>query len=237
MKGMLKAELFKFRNSYSLWIIISVITISCGFSIITGTYRSAEETLASISKDSMVPILACAIYSAIILTDDFSNGLLKHYIANGYKKTSIILAKFIHYILGCSILLFLYPCICVILAATIQGTQTTPWMVFQAMLSNIVKTLPLYWGIFGLFFCLSVLIQKGAIAIGTSVAVSILLVVFTNKLYEGTASILRYSPIIQIREVTTGPVTFQYFITVLISLVILGVCLLGSMLKFKHDEL
>lgn len=237
MKGMLKAELFKFKYSYSLWIIISVVTISCGFSIVTGVYRNAEVTLASISQDNMVPILACAIYSAIILTDDFSNGLLKHYIANGYKKTSIILAKFIHYILGCSILLFLYPYICVILAVAIQGTQTTPWVVFQTMLSNIVKTLPLYWGIFGLFFCLSILIQKGAIAIGTSVAVSILLVVFTNKLYEGTASILRYSPVIQIKEVTAGPVTFQYFIAVLVSLIILAICLFGSMLKFKHDEL
>ncbi len=66
MNGMLKSEFFKFKNSYALWVIIGVITVSCGISIVTGSYQSAEQTLANISKDSMVPILACAIYGAII---------------------------------------------------------------------------------------------------------------------------------------------------------------------------
>ena len=63
MKGMLKAELFKFTHSYSLWIIIGVLVIFCGISTITGTYSSAENALINISKDSMVLILASAVFS------------------------------------------------------------------------------------------------------------------------------------------------------------------------------
>ena len=65
MKGMLKEERFKFFHSHSLWVIIGVLVASCGISIVTGTYNSAEVTLANLIKDCMVPILACAIYSAI----------------------------------------------------------------------------------------------------------------------------------------------------------------------------
>lgn len=236
MKRMLKSELFKFRNSYALWVIIGVITVSCCFSILTGVYDSAELTLSNIAKDSIVPILACAIYSAIILTDDFSNGLLRHYIANGYKRSSIILAKFIHYILGCSILLFLYPCFCVSLTAILYGTQTTPFLIFQKIIFMFILELPLYWGIFGLFFFFSIFIQKGVIAMGISVATSILLVVFTNKFYD-VLSILKYSPVIQIGKVANGTVTSAYFISVLLSLTILFICVFGSVMKFSNEEL
>ena len=162
MKGMLKAELFKFCHSYSLWIIIGVLAASCSISILTGTYDSAEITLASLSIDSMVPILACAVYSAIILTDDFSNGLLRHYISNGYKRFSIICAKFIHYIFGCSVILLIYPLICISLTGIIQGVETSFIAVLGTMLLTFIKSLPLYWGIFGLFFLFSILSPKSS---------------------------------------------------------------------------
>lgn len=237
MKGMLKAEQFKFRNSCALWIIIGVIFASCFISVIMGTYNSAEQTLLNITKDSMVLILACAIYGAIILTDDFSNGLLLHYIASGYRRTSILFAKLIHYILGCSILLLVYPCLCVSLAAILHGTETTFLLVFQEMILAFFKTLPLYLGIWGLFFFFAILIKKGVAVMGISVAVSILLVVFTNRLYGNGISTLKYSPIIQISEAVTGKVTVIYFMSVLLSLVVLVVCILGSIVKFNKDEL
>lgn len=236
MKGMLKAELFKFFHSYSLWIIIGVLVASCGISIMTGVYSSAEIALANLSKDSMVPILACAIYSAIILTDDFSNGLLRHYVSAGHKRALIICAKFIHYILGCSALLLIYPFVCISLAAMTQGIETSLIAVLEAMLYTFAKSLPLYWGIFGMFFLFSILIQKGVVAMGVSVATSILLVVFTNKLYESTTNILRYSPIIQINKLTQNG-TGEYLISVAISLVILTFCLCSSVIKFNHDVL
>lgn len=237
MKGMLKSELFKFKSSYALWIIIGVITASCFISILTGIFNSAEMTLANIAKDSMVPILACAVYGAIILTDDFSNGLLQHYIASGYKRSSIVLAKLIHYILGSSILLLVYPCLCIFLTALLHGTQTTLFLVLQEMMRVYLRTLPLYWGIFGLFFLLAVFIQKGVITMGVSVAASIILVVFTNKLYDGQGFILKYSPVIQIGEAASGPVTGPYLLSALLSLAILAACVSVSILKFNKDEM
>ncbi len=237
MKGMLKAELFKFKHSCALWVILGVISASCAISVITGTYYSAEQALTSIAKDCMVPILACAIYGAVILTEDFSSGILKHYIAHGYTRRSIVMAKFIHYISGCSILIFAYFMICVSLSAVIQGIETHFMAVIGEALVFCVKSLPLYWGIFGLFFLFSVLIQKGVIAAGVSVAASILLVVFTNKLYIGISSVLRYSPIIQIGEIAGRTTTSGYFVSTLLSFVILAACLFASIEKFNHDEL
>ena len=237
MKGMLKAELFKFTHSYSLWIIIGVLVISCGISTITGTYSSAENALINISKDSMVLILASAVYGAIILTEDFSNGLLRHFVSNGYKRTHIVLAKVVHYIVGCSILLLAYQVISVSFAALIQGVETSFLTVIRTTIFTSLQLLPLYLGVLGLFFLLAVLIKKGVIVVGVSVATSILLVVFTNKLYSGTSSILKYSPIIQISEVANGTVTRFYFISILLSMIVLVVCVLGSVIKFNHDEL
>lgn len=152
MKGMLKVELYKFTHSRALLVIIGVLIALCTISIVTGVYGSAENAIINISKDCMVPLLACAVYSAIILLDDFSNGLLRHFLSNGYKKKTIITAKFIHYILGCSSLLLIYPLVSVLLSAIILGVETSLLQVFVSMLVLFVKALPLYMGIFGLFF-------------------------------------------------------------------------------------
>lgn len=237
MKGMLKAEFFKFKHSCALWIILGVISASCMVSILTGTYRSAEQTLMAISKDSMVPILACAIYSAIILTEDFSSGILRHYIANGYRRSSIVFAKFIHYIAGSSILLFLYPAICVLLAAAVQGVETSFMAVIYKMLSSFLHSLPLYWGIFGLFFLISIVIQNGVFAMGVSVALSIIVVVFTNKFYGNLTSILKYSPVIQISAIANGTITSAYFISIFFSFAILAICVLINVVRINHIEL
>lgn len=237
MKGMLKVEWFKFVHSYSLWIIIGVLVACCGVSILTGSYNSAEDTLISLTEDSMVPILACAIYSAIVVTDDFSNGMLRHYISNGYTRISIICAKFIHYILGCTILLLIYPMVSTFVAAIIQGVETSFIDVLQAIFFAFIKPLPLYWGIFSLFFLFSVLLEKGVVAMGTSIASAIIIVVFTNKFYDNAVGILKYSPIIQINEIACGRITETYLISIFLSLALLATCVLASIVKFQHEEL
>ena len=237
MKGMLKAEQFKFRNSFALWIIIGVISATCFVSIILGIYSSAEQPLLNITKDCMVPILACAVYGAVILTDDFSNGILRHYIASGYNKDCILFAKLLHYILGCSILLLVYPCLCVSFSAMLHGAETAFLLVFRETVFIFFKTLPLYLGIFGLFFFFSVLTKNGAAAVGISIAVSIILVAFTNRLYGNAISLLKYSPIIQISKAATEKATGIYFVSVFLSLVLLAICAFGSILKFRKDEL
>lgn len=237
MKGMLKAELFKFTHSYSLWIIIGVLVASCGISIFTGTYSSAENALKNISKDSMVLILASVVYGSLILTDDFSNGLLRRFVANGYKRDAVILAKFVHYLAGCCILIFAYQAISVSLAALIQGVESSfPAVICKTFITS-AQLFPLYCGILGLFFLIAVLIKKGIVVMGVSVGAAIFLVVFTNKLYSGTNSILKYSPIIQISEAANGAVTNIYYASCLLSLAVLGACVWASVIKFQHDEL
>lgn len=237
MKGMLKAEWFKFTHYYYLLIIIGVLSACCGVSILTGSYNSAEATLMSLTKDSMVPILACAIYSAIVVTDDFSNGMLRHYISNGYTRKAIICAKFVHYIGGCTLLLLLYPMVSTFAAAIVQGVETSFADVFKTMLYAFIKPLPLYWGIFSLFFLVSVLLEKGVIAMGTSIASAIIIVVFTNKFYEKAAGILKYSPVIQINEIASGRISETYLISIFLSLALLAACALVSIVKFQHEEL
>lgn len=237
MKGMLTAEFFKFKHSCTLWIILGVISTSCMVSVLTGTYSSAEQTLIAISKDSMVPILACVIYSAIILTEDFSSGILRHYIANGYKRSEIVFAKLIHYIAGSSILLFLYPVLCVLVAAAVQGIETSFVSIMEQMLLLFIQSLPLYWGIFGLFFLIAVVIQKGVFAMSVSFALAVMMVVFTNKFYGNLMGILKYSPVIQISMLASGTITGAYFVSAFFSIAILSVSVLISVLRFNHTEL
>ncbi len=236
MRNLIKAERFKFLHSSTLWIVIAVLFAFCSISILTGVYDSAESALRSISKDIPIPLLGCSVYGAIILLDDFSNGMIKHYIASGYKRAFIILAKFIHYIFGCCVLLFVYPLLCVTFTAIVRGVETSFVLVMQQFILVFIKSLPLYLGIVGIFFLACILLQNAAIAMAVSVAVSISLVVFSNKLYANNFDILKYSPIIQLNEVAATPISCEYLIAVVISILFLNICLCGSIIKFEHDE-
>lgn len=236
MRNMLKAEKYKFSHSCALWVIIGVLFAFCCITIMTGVYSSAENALLNISKDTVVPLLGCSVYSAIILLDDFSNGMLQHYIASGYKRTSIICAKFIHYILGCSILLLLYPFLCISFTAIVRGIETSFAFVLWQFILVFIKSLPLYLGIVGLFFLVSILLQNAAIAIAISVAASVFLGVFPNRLYESNLLILKYSPMIQLNEVVANPISGEYLIAATVSLFFLGLCLYWSIAKFKRDQ-
>lgn len=236
MRNMLKAEKYKFSHSYALWTIISVLFAFCCISILTGVYSSAENALLNISKDTVVPLLGCSVYSAIILLDDFSNGLLKHYIASGYKRASILCAKFIHYIFGCSVLLLVYPFLCISFTAIVRGTETSFVLVLWQFIIIYFKSLLLYWGIMGLFFIVSILLQNAAVAIAISFAVSFLLGVFPNRLYVNGIYILKYSPMIQLNEAAANPVSSEYLIAIGISIFLLVLCLCGSIVKFKRDQ-
>ena len=236
MRNMLKAEKYKFFHSYVLWVIIGVLFAFCCISIMTGVYSSAENALLNISKDIVVPLLGCSVYSAIILLDDFSNGLLKHYIASGYKRSSILCAKFIHYIFGCSLLLLVYPLLCVSFTAKIRGVEISFVVVFRQLILVFIKSLPLYWGMMGIFFMLSILLQNAAVAIAISFAASFLFGVFPNRLYANGIYILKYSPMIQLNEAAGNPISGEYLIAIGISLSLLGICLCGSIVKFKRDQ-
>ena len=236
MRNMLKAEKYKFSHSYALWVIIGVLFAFCCISIMTGVFNSAENALLNISKDIAVPLLGCSVYSAIMLLDDFSNGMLQHYIASGYKRSSILCAKFIHYNFGCGILLLLYPLLCISFTAIMRGIETSVAFVLWRYILIYLKSLPLYWGILGFFFLVSILLQNASIAIAVSVAASLFLGVFPNRLYADNLYILKYSPMIQLNEAAANPISGEYLIAAIISLLLLALCLCGSIVKFKRDQ-
>ena len=178
----------------------------------------------------------CAVYSAIIVLDDFSNGLLKHYIASGYKRSSILCAKFIHYIFGCGILLLVYPLLCVIFTVIVRGVETFFVLILRQLILVFIKSLPLYLGMVGLFFMLSILLQNAAITIAVSVAASIFLGVFSNRLCADNLYILKYSPVIQLNQVAANPISGEYLIAAIISLFLLVLSLCGSIVKFRRDQ-
>lgn len=236
MKNMLKAERFKFLHSGVVWVVIVVLFAFCSISIMTGVYGSAESALLNISKDIAVPLLGCSIYSAIILLEDFSNGLIQHYIASGYKRASIILAKFVHYILGCCVILFVYPLLCITFTAVVHGVETSLLSVMQQFTLVFVKALPLNLGIVSIFFLVCIILQNAVIAMAVSVALSLFLVFFSNRLYTSDFDILKYSPVIQLNAIATEPLSGEYYVAVVIALFLLGFCLCAGIEKFKNDE-
>lgn len=236
MRNLLKAEYLKFKSSYALWVIIAVITAASCISVFTGTYLSADQTLLNIEKDCMVPILAGAIYGAIILSEDFSNGIVRCCVSAGYKRGVILTAKLLHYLSGCIIILFLYPFISILAALAVQGTETSIAAVLTDFLSDFFKTLPLYLGIFGIFFLIAFLIKKGVIVAGTAIAVAILLVVFSNKFYTDIP-LLQYSPVVQINSVLLTGVSSAYYMAAAVSLLMLVISVLISFVKFKCEEI
>lgn len=237
MRNVLRADCYKSKSSYVLWIILGAMTAFCWISVLIGTYENADVARISIGKDIMVPFFACAAYGAILLSEDFSNGAIRCYIAAGYKKSSILAAKLVHYLAGCSILLFLYPCLSVLFIAVVKGTETSIAHVFVQLFLDFLTVLPLYIGLLGIFFLFAFLIKKGAIVAGVSITFAIILVVFTNKFYDFGVSVLKYSPITQIGMVYDGILSFDYGVAVMISLAAMILCILGSMEKFKRDEL
>ena len=241
MKRMLKVELFQFAASRSLWIIVGVLFLASGISVFTGVYESAEAALLSMSRDNMVPLLAAAIYGGLMLTEGFTNGTVRRCVANGGRRAAVLLAKFLHYLLGCAILLLLNLALPVGLAVIVRGAGISITALIQALLWEFLRSFPLYCALFGLFFLFAVLVQKSAAAIAVSVPASILLVVLTNRIYSispAAQPLLQYSPIIQLQSAAAGgAVTEEYLPTVFLSLLAMVCFLILGIVKFDRDEL
>lgn len=101
MKRLMKAELYKFGHEKSVWIISAVLIACACISIFTQVYASAENAFTNLGKDVMVLYLACAIYAGVSFADEFNNRTIIHIIAHGYSRMQFLMAKLIHYLLGC----------------------------------------------------------------------------------------------------------------------------------------
>ena len=234
MKNIIKAERYRFTHSGVLWTIIAALFFFALIAILTGSYNSAEAALRSVFRDIAVILLGSSVYGTIILSEDYSNGLLYHYIAAGYKRASVICAKFVYYVLGCCILLFIYPLLSVTFTAVIRGIETSYLSLSLDFIVLFVKSLPLYLGIMGLFFLTTILFQKAAIAMAISVALSLFFTGFPSIFRN--VSFLKFTPMIQLSSITASSISVEYLITAILSLCFLGLCLGGSVLKINRDQ-
>ena len=229
MSQLIKAEVYKFRQEKSVWII-SVILIACAcISIFTNVYASAEDTFANLGKDAMILYLACAIYAGLSIADEFGNRTVIHIIAFGYSRLQFMLAKLLHYFGGCALIAILYLAISTVIAAIVLGLDTSMPMLVCHIIWCLLVGSPIYFCMAMFFFMFVIIMQKGTLAIAGSISFSILSVVFSNKAYFSRPlperSWLRLLPAIQLPQIYEGSfVLSDYLLTCIISTV--GIILL-----------
>ena len=199
MRGMLKVELFHFRNNWVLWVVLAVLVAPWLFPLLSGTFTALDGTTV-LSRDIMLVLVAGAAYGGITLPEDFSCGMIRHYIASGHSRSAIATAKFLHYLFGCTLLLLLYPLLLVLLAALVPGSGASLPAMLELMLDKFIKTFPFYWACFALYFFLAMLIQKGAATVGVTVVFSIMSVLVTNTLVNNhiLSENFEYIPFVQL---------------------------------------
>lgn len=242
MMYLMKAELYQFKKDISVWIISFILICCAGISIFTEVYSSAENTVLNLGKDSMILILACAVYVGFSCTDDFTNRTVIYAITYGNRRLQILLVKYCRYILGCTIIIITYMSVSTVISFLALGTDSTLPYLFMYAVKSLFLSLPLFWVIATIFFFLAIITRKSTLAMGISVACSIIGVVFTNKAYfsmrQPDNSLLRLSPIIQIPMVYEQAISaYDYTNTIIISIFIMFILLLVGSAIFNKAEL
>lgn len=242
MMNLMKAELYKFKKDISVWIISFILICCTSISIFTEVYSSAENTVLNLGKDSMISILACAVYVGFSCTDDFTNRTVIYAITYGNRRLQILLAKYCRYILGCTIIIISYMSVSMMISFFALGTEISLPCLFLYVVKSLFLSLPLFWVITTIFFFFAIITRKSTIAMGISVACSIMGVVFTNKAYfsmqQPDNSLLRFSPVVQIPMIYEQTLSAcDYTSTIIISIFIAVVVLLAGSVMFNKAEL
>ena len=242
MKKLMKAELYKFQHEKSLWIISSILIACACISIFTQVYINAEDTFANLGNDVMVLYLACAIYAGVSFTDEFSNRTIIHTIAHGYSRTQFLLAKVIHYLLGCILIIVAYLAISTGIAVVALGMSTSASVFIAHIVYAIFAGLPFYFIMAMVFFLFVIATRKGTLSIAVSVSSAILLVVFINKAYSAQQfpeqSWLRLLPTIQLSMLYDGSLIFgDYLISAILSIIFIFTMFLACIIIMRKVEL
>lgn len=171
-----------------------------------GVYSSAENVLFNMSRDIMVPILACAVYGGLTLCNDFSDGTIMHYIVSGFKRSRVILIKYVCYLLSCIILITAYYWIVNSLGFFMLGTEFGLAKFVDDLCKYLRNSLMFYLCIASNFFLISVILRRGSLAVSLSVTFAIMDVVFTNKAYYNDtlnkSILLDLSPVIRLEFIS-----------------------------------
>ncbi len=198
----MKAELYKLKKDMTVWIISLVLICCAGISIFTGVYDSVENMVLNLGKESMILILACAIYAGFSCTDDFTDRTIIYAVTYGNRRFHILLVKGCRYILGCTTIIISYMAFSMIVSLSVLETGISMPDLTVYAVKSLILSLPLYWAVAMIFFAIAMVTRKAAMTMGISVVGSILGVVFTNKAYSSAPipdkSLLRLFPTIQI---------------------------------------
>ena len=242
MWNLMKAELYKFKKDIAVWVIALVLVCCAGISIFTGVYDSVENMVLNLGKDSMVLILACAIYAGLSCTDDFTGRTIIYAVAYGNRRFHILLVKGCRYIIGCTAIIISYMAVSTIISLPVLKTGVPLPDLAVYLVKSLIFSLPLYWAVAMIFFTFAVVTRKASVTMGISVAVSILGVVFTNKAYSAALipgkSFLRFSPTIQIPMIYEKTFSSHDYQTALIfSIFVIMIMFLAGSVIFNKAEL
>ena len=242
MRNLMKVELYKLKKDMAVWVISLVLVCCAGISIFTGIYDSVENMVLNLGKESMILILACAIYAGFSCTDDFTDRTIIYAVTYGNRRFHILLVKGCCYILGCTAIIILYMALSMIVSLPVleTGISLSDLIVYAAM--GITLSLPLYWAVAMIFFAIAIVTRKVAMTMGISVAGSILGVVFTNKAYSSAPipdkSLLRLFPTIQIPMIYEKTfVSSDYQMALIFSIFIIMIMVLVSYVILNRAEL
>lgn len=233
MNNLLKAELYKTKKNFYIWIVL-LIMLLCYLPSLFGNNSSTFEVLIkSVEKDIMVILIALSIYSGLTISNDFSNRTIMHYVSGGHKRSHIIISKFLNFYLTSILIIVLYFTMILILSSLILSF---PFLTNISILTySLVKLVILYSGFIGMFFLVSILARKGTVSMGITITLSILMVVVSNRLYTGFDSMWRINPLIQLQS--SNSILFDFIVSSIISILLLIFALLTSILYFKHTEI
>ncbi len=242
MRNLMKAELYKLKKDMTVWIISLVLVCCAGISIFTGVYNSVENMVLNLGKDSMVLILACAIYAGFSCTDDFTDRTIIYAVTYGNRRFHILLAKGCRYIIGCTAIIISYMAVSIIVSLLVLETGVPVHDLIVYAAKGIIFSLPLYWAVAMIFFAIAMVTRKASVTMGISVAGSILGVVFTNKAYSSAPipdkSLLRLFPTIQIPMIYEKTLSFcDYRMALVFSIFIIMIMLLAGSVILNRAEL
>ena len=234
MKRLLKTEAFQFIINPSLWAVLGVLLAGGAFSALLGTFDSPAAALRSIETDGMMLPLALAVYGPLV-TGSLSGSLTRRWAAAGFKRSEILAAKLCHLLFGCAVLLALYPLLTLLATALLQSPDGLAEALTGAVRYSL-RAFPLCCGLCGLYFLLCVLLPTSAAAMGGSIGLTILIGVFSQRLYENDfgGGLMQYCPMIQLGE--TG-FTKAYAAAAVFSVLLLILCFAVSVFWFNRKDL
>lgn len=233
MINLLKAELYKFKRNFYIWIVLLVMLLCYFPSLFGNTSSTFEVLIKNIEKDVMVILIALSIYSGLTLSNDFSNRTIMHYVSAGHRRSQIIISKFLNFYLTCIIIIVLYFTMILIFSSFIMSFPI--WSNISILVCALIKSVVLYSGFMGMFFLISILSRRGTVSMGICITFSILAVVVSNILYISPDSIWRINPLIQLQS--SNSMSFDIAISSFISILILIASLLISICHFKYTEI